>query len=227
MQPYFLPYIGYWQLIKHVDAFVVYDNIKYTKKGWINRNRFLLNGADCVFSLPLRRDSDFLDINKRFIADSYDGEELLNRFREAYRRAPHFDSTVPLLELILLSKERNLFTYIRRSIEAVCDHLDIKTPLLTSSSLACDHTLRSSERVKAICQHLGASEYINPPGGIDLYNRDDFARSGITLRFLKPSAFEYEQFNHQFVPWLSIVDILMFNPLEKIEVRLEHSYSLD
>ena len=59
MQPYFLPYIGYFQLIEAADVFVVYDNIKYTKKGWINRNRMLRNGSDMVFSLPLKKDSDF------------------------------------------------------------------------------------------------------------------------------------------------------------------------
>ena len=54
MQPYFLPYIGYWQLLSAVDQFVVYDNIKYTKKGWINRNRFLRDGTDAVFTIPLK-----------------------------------------------------------------------------------------------------------------------------------------------------------------------------
>jgi hypothetical protein len=88
MQPYFLPYIGYWQLIGAVDVFVVYDNIKYTKKGWINRNRFLRNGTEALFSLPLRKDSDFLDVNQRYLADSFHREDLINRFREAYRKAP-------------------------------------------------------------------------------------------------------------------------------------------
>src|SRR5437868_13460953 len=90
MQPYFLPYIGYFQLIESVDLFVIYDNIKYTKKGWINRNRFLRNGADVVFTVPLRKDSDSLNVRERAVADDFDPRKLVNQVREAYRRAPHF-----------------------------------------------------------------------------------------------------------------------------------------
>lgn len=112
MQPYFLPYIGYWQLIGAADAFVVYDNIKYTKKGWINRNRFLLNGKEALFSLPLRKDSDFLDVNQRYLADSFDREDLINRLREAYRKAPEHTAFMPVLEDIIRCPSSNLFDYI-------------------------------------------------------------------------------------------------------------------
>jgi hypothetical protein len=226
MQPYFMPYIGYWQLISAVDAFVLYDNIKYTKKGWINRNRFLMNGAEAGFSLPLRKDSDFLDVNQRFLADSFDREDLLNRFREAYRKAPEFSSVMPLLEKIIRNPEANLFEYILGSIRAVCGFLEITTPLVVSSTIDCDHSLKSAERVQAICKALGADTYVNPVGGMELYSKDDFARNGIDLKFLKALPFEYEQSGNAFVPWLSILDVLMFNSKTVIKEKILNEYTI-
>jgi len=226
MQPYFLPYIGYWQLISAVDAFVVYDNIKYTKKGWINRNQFLVNGAAAGFSLPLQKGSDFLDVNQRYLADSFNREELLNRFREAYRKAPEHSSIMPLIEKIIRNCDMNLFEYIFTSIRAVCDFLAIKTPLMASSTINCDHSLTSAERVQEICKALGADTYINPIGGIELYSKEEFETHGIDLKFLKSLPFEYEQSGISFVPWLSIIDVLMFNYKEKAVFNIRESYNL-
>lgn len=216
MQPYFLPYIGYWQLIGAVDAFVIYDNIKYTKKGWINRNRFLLNGKEALFSLPLRKGSDFLDVNQRYLADSFDREDLINRFREAYRKAPEYCAFMPVLEDIIRCPSLNLFNYIRYSIGKVCSYLELKTPVIVASSIDCDHSLKSADRVQAICKALGADTYINPPGGTLLYSKQDFQEKGITLRFLQPALDEYPQEAMDFVPWLSIVDMLFSNPVERV-----------
>jgi hypothetical protein len=226
MQPYFLPYIGFWQLIGVVDAFVVYDNIKYTKKGWINRNRFLRNGVQAAFSLPLRKDSDFLDVNQRFLADSFDREDLLNRFREAYRKAPEFSSVMPLLEGIIRNPESNLFAYIFASIQSVCEFLGIRTPLVVSSTIDCDHSLKAAERVQAICKSLGADTYVNPAGGMELYSKEDFAHRGIDLKFLNALVFEYSQSGSPFVPWLSILDVLMFNSKTLINGKLLNEYTI-
>src|SRR5882762_1494729 len=98
MQAYFFPYIGYFQLIAAVDLFIVYDNIKYTKKGWINRNRMLQNGKDAMFSLPLKSDSDYRHVRERQVAADFNRDKFLNRIRGAYRRAPHFSETVALVE---------------------------------------------------------------------------------------------------------------------------------
>ena len=226
MQPYFLPYIGYWQLIAAVDAFVVYDNIKYTKKGWINRNRFLRNGVEDTFSLPLRKDSDFLDVNQRFLADLFKRKDLVNRFREAYRKAPEFSSVMPLLEGIIRNPVSNLFDYIFASIQSVCEFLGIRTPLVVSSPIDCDHSLKSAERVQGICKALGADTYVNPVGGIELYSKEDFAAKGIALKFLKALPFEYPQSGNPFVPWLSILDILMFNSKTLVEEKILNEYAI-
>jgi hypothetical protein len=227
MQPYFLPYIGYWQLIGAIDAFVVYDNIKYTKKGWINRNRFLLNGKEALFNLPLRKDSDFLNVNQRYLADSFDREALINRFREAYRKAPEHTAFMPVLEDIIRCPAANLFDYIRSSIERVCLYLGLKTPVIVSSTIDCDHSLKSAERVQATCKALGADTYVNPQGGRELYNKADFARHGIALQFLQPHLAEYAQLSNVFVPWLSIVDLAMCNNAEQLRQQVLSGYSLD
>ncbi|MBN9547260.1 MAG: WbqC family protein [Alphaproteobacteria bacterium] len=226
MQPYFLPYIGYYQLIAAVDVFVVYDNIKYTKKGWINRNRMLLNGTDATFSLPLKKDSDYLDVIQREISPDFDRAKLLNQFEGAYRRAPYFAQTFSLLERIVRSEHSNLFHYIRSSIVETCAHLGIKTKICISSEVDIDHGLRGQDKVLAICKSLGARTYINAIGGLELYGPEEFKARGVELKFIKSKPLEYAQFGNEFVPWLSIVDVMMFNSLETVYDVASHNYEL-
>ena len=226
MQPYFLPYIGYYQLISAVDTFVVYDNIKYTKKGWINRNRMLLNDTDTMFSLPLKKDSDFLDVAQRELSDGFDRSKLLNQLKGAYSRAPYFAQTFPLLEHIVLCKEHNLFRYIYYSIVEMCAYLKIATNIRISSEVTIDHELKAQEKVLALCHALKASTYINAIGGMELYAREDFSKQGVMLKFIKSRPFEYPQFGAAFVPWLSIADVLMFNPLSAVRECIASNYEL-
>lgn len=226
MQPYFLPYIGYFQLIAAVDLFIVYDNIKFTKKGWINRNRMLLNNAATTFSIPIKGDSDFLDVKDRYLAPSFDRKKLLNQIKAAYFRAPHFPEIFPLIEKTVTFDEQNLFRFIEHSIVQIADRLDIKTQIRTSSSLDLDHTKKGQDRVLDICQATGAKTYINSIGGVDLYSKDIFARNGIALSFLKSTLVEYPQYGDDFVPWLSIMDVMMFNSPESIRGQLLNAYEL-
>jgi len=226
MQPYFLPYIGYFQLIGAVDVFIIYDNIKYTKKGWINRNRYLLNGSEAIFSIPLAKDSDFLEIRQRKIAHDFERRKLFQQIAGAYRRAPHADVGLALLETILDCDDQNLFEFISRCISRVSEYLGLETPIVVSSTLPIDHTLQSQDKVIALCEAVGANAYVNPIGGMELYSSDAFAAHGLDLTFLRSSAFEYKQFENQFVPWLSILDLLMFNPLPDVRDRIAHGYEL-
>lgn len=215
MQPYFLPYIGYFQLIDAVDQFVVYDNIKYTKKGWINRNRMLVNGMDVIFSLPLKKDSDYLDVVQRQLASDFSRDAMLRKFKNAYAPAPYFDSTFQLLEQILDCETKNLFEFIYNSIGLVCAHIGITTAIRKSSTIEIDHSLKGQDKVLAICVALGTDSYINSIGGVDLYSTQVFESSYIELKFLQSNHVIYPQFDSSFVPWLSIVDVLMFNPIPK------------
>ena len=226
MQPYFFPYIGYFQLIAAVDVFVVYDNIKYTKKGWINRNRMLQNGQDVMFSLPLKSDSDYLDVCQRELAADFNRSKFLNQIKGAYRRAPYFDKTFPLIEHIIQCEDTNLFTFLYQSIVKTCQHLGITTEIKVSSSIAVDHSLKNQDKVLALCSVLGASTYINAIGGIELYSKETFRERGIDLRFIRSKPFDYVQSGNEFVPWLSIIDVMMFNPLPVIQATISNNHEL-
>lgn len=226
MQPYFLPYIGYFQLIAAVDLFVVYDRIKYTKKGWINRNRMLINGSDAMFSLPLRRDHDTLDVVEREIAADFNRGRLCQQIRGAYARAPHFAQTFPLVEEIVHHPDNNLFRYIHHALLALCQHLGIATEIRVSSTVTIPDGARGQDKVLALCRALGASTYRNAIGGRELYAGPDFAREGIRLEFIRARPWEYPQFGQPFVPWLSILDVLMFNPLAQVHERVHSGFDV-
>jgi hypothetical protein len=226
MQPYLFPYIGYFQLIKAVDLFVVYDNIKYTKKGWINRNRMLQNGKDVMFSLPLKSDSDYLDVYQRELAADFNRVKLLNQFKGAYLRAPYFSQTFPLIEQIVGYEEANLFRFLHYSIAKTCDHLGITTDIRVSSDIAIDHDLKNQDKVLALCEAVGARTYVNAIGGMELYSKETFQEKGIELKFIKSNPIEYQQIGDDFVPWLSIIDVMMFNPLDTIRTCILANYEL-
>lgn len=226
MQPYFMPYIGYFQLIAAVDTFIVYDNIKYTKKGWINRNRILQNGTDAMFSIPLKKDSDSLDVVKRELAADFNRDKLLNQFRGAYRKAPYFEQTFPLLERIVRYEDVNLFRFLHHSIVRTCEHLEINTEIRISSEIAIDHDLTGQDKVLALCEAVGAATYVNAIGGMQLYSKNVFWERGIELKFIKSIPFEYPQLGNEFVLWLSIIDVMMFHPIEAIRTCIKTNYEL-
>jgi hypothetical protein len=226
MQPYFLPYIGYFQLIAAVDMFIVYDNIKYTKKGWINRNRMLQDGKDVMFSLPLKSGSDSLDVCERELAADFNRDKLLNQIKSAYRRAPYFAQTFPLVEQVVRYDDTNLFRFLHHSIVKTCEHLGIATEIRISSGIAIDYDLKNQDKVLAFCEAVGASTYVNAIGGMELYSRETFLEKSIDLKFIKSKPFEYPQFGDAFVPWLSILDVMMFNPFDTIRAAITTDYEL-
>jgi hypothetical protein len=227
MQPYFLPYIGYFQLINSVDEFVIYDNIQYTKKGWINRNRILDHGSDRLFTVSIKKDSDYLDVVDRKLSESWDKDrkKLLNSLYILYHKAPCFKETYDIIEECLLDDENNLFTFILNGLNKVNSYLDIKTSIIVSSSVNIDHSLKSQDKVLAICKAREATTYINAIGGMELYSKVIFESNGIDLKFIKSQPITYTQFENTFVPWLSIVDVMMFNSKDTIKEYL-NSYTL-
>lgn len=223
MQPYFLPYIGYFQLIKAVDEFIIYDNIEYTKKGWINRNRILVNGVDAYISLPIKKDSDYLMVNERFLAESWDVDKkkIFSKIRESYRKAPFYNQTIEVVEQIFKYDDKNLFGFIYNSLLILLQQLQISTSINISSSLQINHALKNKEKVIALCKSKHAKVYVNPIGGLGLYSKDQFLTNCIELQFIRSNPIEYKQFNNTFVPWLSIIDVMMFNSPEQINQMLD------
>lgn len=226
MQPYFFPYIGYFQLIAAADVFIIYDNIKYTKKGWISRNRILVNSEAKTISLPLKNASDNLNVRDRELATSFEPHKLFNQIQETYRHAPYFENTSSILKNILFSGHTNLFDFIHHSVSKICNHLGINTTIIKSSDIEINHFLKNQEKVLALCKSLGAHTYINPIGGVDLYSSQAFKDQAISLKFGKSKEFIYPQFNDSFVPWLSIIDVMMFNSIDNIQDCLSSRYEL-
>lgn len=226
MQPYFLPYIGYFQLINNCDQFVIYDDIEFTKRGWINRNRILANGEPRTITLPVRKDSDFLDICEREISNDFNPAKMLNLLRESYRRAPFWEANEPRFGEILEFADRNLFAFLSNSLTHVCAALEIDTPLIVSSTLGVDNSLRGADRVIATCEALGATEYINPIGGVELYSRQNFAERGLELAFLRSRLSPYPQGGGEFVEGLSTVDALAFLDPADLADRIRSDFDL-
>ncbi len=222
MQPYFLPYLGYFQLINACDSFVVYDNIQFTKKGWIHRNRMLLNGKDMMFTLPLKSDSDYLNVDQRFLGENYEKEKnkILGQVRSAYAKAPNFKTAYPIIEDIFNDAERNLFAFIFNALRKINNYLNISTPLIVSSTINIDHGLKGKYKVMEIIKKLGADTYINPIGGMELYDKQEFATNGLALEFHKMKPVVYPQFSNEFIPYLSILDVMMFNDKTAITAYL-------
>lgn len=212
MQPYFLPYLGYFQLIAAVDSFVVYDAIQYTKKGWINRNQMLRGGKAVLFTLPLKKASDFLDVRDRQLAEDFDPATLCAKIAGAYRKAPQFARTFPMIEGLLYYRAANLFDFIHNALWRCCDHMGIEAQIQVSSDVEdSSSVLRGVDRVIDICHRTGASIYANSPGGRNVYSSEHFRAHGLELKFLQPNLPTYTQFGSDFVPSLSILDVMMFS----------------
>lgn len=226
MQPYFFPYIGYFQLLNAVDKYVIYDDVNYIKGGWINRNRILSNGKAIYYNIQLKDASPFKKINEIEVFDnSVHKRKMLATLRGSYSKAPYFNQVYPILEDIIMQEEKNLAKYLIYSLRRICNYLNIETEIIVSSSLRKNNDLKGQDKVIDICKILNASEYYNAIGGQELYDYDEFNKNNIKLYFLKSNDLFYEQFNNEFIPSLSIIDVMMFNSPKKIS-ELLNSFEL-
>lgn len=223
MQPYLFPYIGYYQLISAVDTFVLYDDVNYIKGGWINRNFILANNAPQRITLQLSGASPNKLINEVGIGNNK--RKLLTSVELNYRKAPYFESAFPVIESCINNPDNNLSSYLHQSITMICDYLEIQTKIILSSNLNKDSALKGSSKVIDICKSLHAETYINAIGGSELYDSDDFSDHDLALQFIKTGDISYHQQQDIFVPNLSILDVMMFNPKENIH-KLLNTYEL-
>ncbi len=223
-QPYFLPYIGYWQLIHNADVFLVGDDYNFIRKGWVSRNRLLNNGADELFNIQMNKASDSKLIQEIEILNS-DHTKLLRKIKYLYHNAPFFSQGNALLKEILSYPGLNLADFLINSINVVCRYLEINTPIIRTSTLIGNCNLKKENRIYDQCKRFHADTFVNAIGGIELYDPNEFKKRGLTLKFLKTKPVEYKQFNHPFVPNLSILDVIMFNSREEV-IKMLGSYEL-
>jgi len=222
MQPYFLPYIGYMQLMNAVDTFILYDDVAFINRGWINRNRLLINGQEHLFTVPLKDASQNKRINEVHLADDPKWRsKLLKTIEQGYRKAPYYATVMPLTEKIINFTTDSIADLVYFSLIELNQYLGLTTRVVQSSSVYNNVALKAQERILDICRQENASRYINPIGGTELYDKPTFIQAGIELNFIKAKPVEYPQLKGNFVPWLSIIDILMFNDIASAKVLLE------
>lgn len=222
MQPYFFPYIGYWQLLNLVDTYVIYDDVNYIKRGWINRNQILLNGKEKRINLHIRDASQ-----NRLICDTElaqteeDNRKLLETITQAYHKAPYFCQTFEVINRILEYPEKNLAKYLTNQIYEMCEYFDIHTKIVLSSVVNKNNSLKGEEKIISICKELEGDCYINAIGGKGLYHPKNFRAEGMQLQFLKTGEVHYNQASERFIPSLSIIDVMMYNKVDDVKKLLE------
>lgn len=244
MQPYFMPYIGYFQAINAVDKYILYGNVNFEKKSWVNRNRLMQrNGVIEQMIVPIKKNSSSAFIKEIAIDYATDWQRrLLRSIQTNYGKAPYFEETYSLLTSIF-SKEYEMLTELNtESIKAIARHLGITTEIVADNSQYDDmeERLRKSDdayvefpymlktrpnrrtaRVIEMCKREESNHYINAIGGMELYCKEELAQYGIQLEFIKTKPIVYDQFNNKFEPYLSIIDVLMHNGKNKTKQMLE------
>ena len=225
MQPYFMPYIGYFQLIKIVDKFIFYDDVTFIKQGWINRNKILINNQAKMFSIPLSNASSHVLIKDVLISEiAYQKwrKSFLNSIVFSYKKAKNYSEINALIEKILEKRPETISELAIKSVVEVAKYLDLKTEFQICSDVYSNTYLSGQNRVLDICINEKAITYINPVGGMELYSKSVFQEKNIELFFIKANKSVYPQFSEEFVPFLSIIDVLMFNDLEDIHKQLDN-----
>ena len=210
MQPYFFPYIGYWQLIHSVERFVIYDDVNYIKGGWINRNRILINSSPTYITIPLYQSSPNITICNTFIQPSFVWRDKLQKMVEnTYRKSPYFVNIFPIFEKIIRYEAENLSDYLVHQLITLAAFMGIKTEFVLTSRSYENDFLSGQERVIDICKREEARVYINAIGGKTLYDTKAFNDEAINLKFIGMRPIPYKQKTNEFIPYLSIIDALM------------------
>jgi WbqC-like protein family. len=217
MQPYFFPYLGYFQLLHAVDRFVSYDDVNFIKQGWINRNFILMGCQPLRITVPVSGASSFKTIAETPLSPNpaWQGK-LLKTLSQAYAQAPFFNPVFTLAESVVRERWDSVAGLALGSIQAVANYLGIKTEIRPSATQYDNRSFQGTTRVLDICRREGAAAYYNLPGGQNLYDPSTFSDAKVELRFIQPGEPRYRQFACAYVPHLSILDVLMFNDRETV-----------
>ncbi len=224
MQPYFLPYIGYWQLIHAVDQFVLLDDVNYITRGYINRNSILVNGQEHRFTIPVQKASqNRLIKDTAFAFDRVEKDRFLRMIEDAYKKAPQYHDVMPLIRQIVNCEQQDVTQYVYNSLTVIMNYLDIQTELYISSEIPKDNDLHGQDRIIEICRQLQTDVYVNPCGGRKLYMPAAFERNNMKLYFLdtRGDSISYSQGRPEFQRNLSIIDVLFRNNVDTIKIFLD------
>ncbi|MEO8331744.1 MAG: WbqC family protein [Gallionella sp.] len=217
MQPYFFPYLGHFSLIAAVDEWIVFDITQYTPKTWMNRNRILHPKAGWQYvTVPLSNSSISIKTHEAKVLNLPETKtNILGKLSHYKKKAPHFEAVNALVnEVFDTAADESLVHLNVRGLDAVCRYLDIpfNYRICSEMNLPLPEKLGPGEWALEICSLLGATRYVNPASGQDIFDPDEFARRGITLQFAHTTEFSYNTAPYQYEPNLSILDVLMWNP---------------
>ena len=224
MQPYFFPYIGYFQLIKSVDEFVIFDNAQYVRRGWMNRNRILNEHKESIFiTVPVCKAQRETKIKDILINNDVNWKEKILNQCLYYQNAPNYSVVRQMLEESFAESETNLSEFNTRLIKMICSYLGIETKIMLFSEAFphIDNAEEADEWGMHLSMESNATTYINRIGGKDFYDQQKYIDQGIDIKFIQSILTPYNQFDKSFVPGLSIIDILMFNDLSSISKMLD------
>jgi hypothetical protein len=227
MQPYFFPYLGYFQLINAVDLFVFYDDVNFITRGWIHRNRVLVNNKASYLTVPCKKASQNKLIHEIETAlDDKKRRKLINKIKFSYGNAPYFEQVFPLIKKVLNAKTETIAELAIKSVLKCTEYLHLETSFKISSECYENREMDKAERLIDITKKESGETYINAIGGKELYDKKNFAEQDIDLKFLHSEPPVYNQFEGDFIPGLSIIDVMMFNSVEEIHQQLEQ-YTLE
>ena len=227
MQPYFLPYLGYFSLIKHTDEFILLDTVQFIRHGWIERNRILKPSDGWQYIMvPLKKHSretliKDIEINN----DQQWKEKILAQLQHYKKQAPYFSNVIDILNEIFSKEYATIVDLNLASLKTVCNYLGINTPIQVFSLMNIDIEPANApdEWALNICKALGnVDEYWNPPGGQSFFDRKKYENAGINLKFHSAILTDYDQKRNVFEPGLSILDVMMFNSIEEINKMLDN-----
>lgn len=223
MQPYFFPYIGYYQLAYAAEKFIFLDDVNYIKKGYINRNSILLNGNKFDFSVPVEKVSQNRKINEHNYINNF--SDFLLLIENAYKKMPQFNQVMPLIEEIVLDENLNVAQKNSRSLSAVFRYLDLHREFIFSSDIDQAHKDKGQTRILTLCKKTNIDQYRNAIGGQSLYEAKAFENENIELKFTKSNTSKYDQGSQEFIGNLSIIDVLMHCEKSTV-IKLFEDYTL-
>jgi ACT domain-containing protein len=223
MQPYFLPYIGYFQLIKSVDKFIILDDVNFIKGGWINRNIIANKSISQWLTIPLDAASPNKLINEIDIVQNELWKfKMIKTIKQIYGKNYNNAFLLSIIINLIEQANGNLSKYLSKTISDLCNILNIKTDIINITDFPKSNELNAQERIISICKKAEASVYVNLPGGKTLYDTLRFQSDNIELRFIEPKVpvgLLSSGLNNSIK--VSIIDLILRNSSESIAEALD------
>jgi hypothetical protein len=227
MQPYFLPYLGYISLIKHTDEFILFDTVQFIRHGWIERNRILKQDEGWQYiNIPLQKHSHGTKIQNIKVNNLVNWQDrIIAQLGHYKKKSPFYNQTLEVINKGFAEKTESIVKLNYNTLNAVCEYLNISfnCSIFSERNIAIETVNSPDEWALNICKALGYNEYWNPPGGQEFFDKLKYEKAGIKLIFHKIISSVYSQYKdtQNFEPNLSIIDVMMFNSVEKINQMLD------